>query len=98
VKAKWHRYKHGWGYEHVLFVGTWEWRVSGIPEDWQVERAFGIAVRWRAVGPGLDGGRPTAPGTVLTKMLRQARGRCEDAAVGCVEACAADLGMRLVGR
>lgn len=96
--AKWHRYKHGWGYEHVLFVGSWEWKISAIPEDWQVERAFGVAVRWRAVGPGLDGGSPTAPGTALTETLPQAKQRCADAALRCLESCAADLGMKVVPR
>jgi hypothetical protein len=96
MRAEWHRYKHGWGYEHVLFVGVWEWRVSAIPGDWQMERVFGVAARWRATGPGLDGGNPTSPGTALTETLPQAKRRCEDAALRCLEACAKDIGMKVV--
>jgi len=100
MHAKWHRYKHSWGHEHVLFVGEWEWRVSAIPDDWlkdgMLEMTFGIKARWRATGPGLEGGRPTSPGSVLTKTLLQVKGRCEDAALRCLEACAKDLGMKVV--
>ena len=95
MKAKWHRYKHGWGYEHVLFVGVWEWRVSAIP-DWNIlglQSAFGFVPRWRATGPGLEG---SSSATILTKTLPQAKARCKDGALSMVEAAAADIGMKLV--
>ena len=100
MRAKWHRHLQSNGtHEHVLFVGEWEWRVNDLARfsDKDVKSLFGGRVRWRANGPGLlEGDSPTACGTVLTVTLRQAKARCEDAALRVLEACVKDLGMRVV--
>lgn len=100
AKAQWHRNKQSGGaYEHVLFVGVWEWRIRSVGASVfipvAVRLGFGLQ-RWWASGPGLEGGRPTASSTVFTETLPQAKQRCEDAALRVVEAAAADLGMKVV--
>lgn len=99
MRVNWHRYKLPTDdYEFVLFVGEWEFRVRDIRHyvgRREVAEAFG-GKRWYAIGPGLEGGRPTAHGAGFTETLTQAKQRCEDAALRCVEACAKDIGMKVV--
>ena len=99
MRAKWHSHRTlGGSREYVLFVAAWEWRINDMANfvDKYVEEVFGAKVRWRACGPGLEGGSPTSSGVVMTRTLRQARARCEDAALRVVEAAAKDLGMKVV--
>jgi len=98
-RAKWARVKILEGYEHVLFVGWWEWRVNGITGMLGASDACLLGSpppAWCARGPGLGTGSATASDSVFTVTLRQAKARCEDAALRLLEKCAADLGLRVV--
>lgn len=101
MKAKWRCHTYSTKFkEHVLFVGPWEWRIHDVLRlggREMVETAFGRNIRWKATGPGLEGGsNVTETGIAVTVTLRQAKGRCEDAALRCLEVAAGDLGMMVV--
>jgi len=99
MTVRWHSHKSLSGRsEHVLFVGPWEWRVNDLKDfiDHDVEVLFGGKVRWRAVGLGLGGGAPDHAGTAMTVTLRQAKARCEDAALRLLGACARVLEKKVV--